>query len=299
MRLAKLKVKNTFIDIDDSDDETLPAMCPVNSAPVKPTFSPPISPAFQTLPTLMEETPQQMVEPVIADMPTLLTSTPRGQGLPGKAENPPMHKAHSDSTSASTEEEAKQTDDLPETLLVRNTARLGSQQMKVKNTFIDGVESDDDEDRPQMMKRLSMPCRPKVEYAPPTPTKARQGELLAVQEETEPSGGGASVIEPLHLRNPGFSKGGQLHGTGHCKPCAWYWRPQGCANGEECGHCHFCSAAELKARKKAKKSANQRPTQQPEPEGPQVQMQVPVTLGMPNGVPPGAILVPTIFVQQN
>ena len=66
-------------------------------------------------------------------------------------------------------------------------------------------------------------------------------------------------------------------GTGNCKPCAWFWRPQGCANGavrlleqrkrkarrrrtevtldaiyaKECGHCHLCSAAELKARKKA------------------------------------------------
>lgn len=65
-------------------------------------------------------------------------------------------------------------------------------------------------------------------------------------------------IEPLEIRRPVMSVGSQVHGTGSCKPCAWFWRPQGCSNGEECGHCHLCSAAELKARKKAKKSASQK-----------------------------------------
>lgn len=65
-------------------------------------------------------------------------------------------------------------------------------------------------------------------------------------------------IEPLEIRRPVMSVGSQVHGTGSCKPCAWFWRPQGCSNGQECGHCHLCSAAELKARKKAKKSASQK-----------------------------------------
>jgi len=292
MRLAKLKVKNTFIDIEDSDDEALPAMCPVNSAPVKPTFTPPQSPAFHSLPTLLEETPQQTT-----DMPTLLTSCPQAWTPEVKAA-PPMSKLASDS-SASTDDTAEEEKPAEVLETSRKAGRLGSQQLKVKNTFIDGVESDEEEDeRPLMTKRMSMPCRPKEEYAPPTPNNERQGLRTACEaDEAKESG---AVIQPLHLRMPALSKGGQLHGTGHCKPCAWYWRPQGCANGEECGHCHLCSAAELKARKKAKKSANQRSSQAEAPaEGNSQLTQVPVSVGVPSCVPPGAILVQTIFVQQN
>lgn len=296
-RLARLKVKNTFIDIEDSDDESLPAVCPVNSAPGpvrRSAFTPPISPAFQALPTLCEdrETPQ-----LAEQMPTLLTSSP--PALVEKARpdsSTPMSRAPSDSTSASADEDTKQTEDFS-----AKATLLGSKQIKVKNTFIDGVESDEeDDDRPAMMKRLSMPCRPKVEYAPPTPNKQSQGKTMAAMAEEvvaeKTAGLTEGVIEPLHLRKPALSRGGQLHGTGNCKPCAWYWRPQGCANGEDCGHCHLCSAAELKARKKAKKSASQRSAPaEPAGDSNQQVMQVPVTVGMPAG----AILVPTIFVQQN
>lgn len=34
--------------------------------------------------------------------------------------------------------------------------------------------------------------------------------------------------------------GSSLHGTGECKPCAWFWKPQGCQNGKECIYCHLC-----------------------------------------------------------
>mmetsp|Transcript_65161 Transcript_65161/g.151330 ORF Transcript_65161/g.151330 Transcript_65161/m.151330 type:complete len:321 (-) Transcript_65161:148-1110(-) len=51
------------------------------------------------------------------------------------------------------------------------------------------------------------------------------------------------------------SHGSALHGTGHCRPCAWFWRPQGCANGSECRHCHLCPEGELKARRKSKVAA--------------------------------------------
>jgi len=286
-RLARLKVKNTFIDIEDSDDENLPAMCPVNSAPVR-AFTPPISPAFQALPTLCEdrETPQLAVQ-----MPTLLTSSPALVEKAKPDSSTPMSKAPSDSTSASADEDTKQTEDLS-----AKATLLGSQQIKVKNTFIDGVESDEEDDRPAMMKRMSMPCRPKVEYAPPTPNKQSHGKTMAAVAEEVIAEKTTGVIEPLHDRKPALSKGGQLHGTGNCKPCAWYWRPQGCANGEDCGHCHQCSAAELKARKKAKKSASQRVAPaEPAGDSNQQLMQIPVAMGMP----PGAILVPAIFVQQN
>eukprot|EP00435_Cladocopium_sp_Y103_P032248 s2767_g8.t1 len=40
-------------------------------------------------------------------------------------------------------------------------------------------------------------------------------------------------IEPLETRRPVMSVGSQVHGTGSCKPCTWFWRPQGCFNGED------------------------------------------------------------------
>merc|ERR1712060_819619 len=46
--------------------------------------------------------------------------------------------------------------------------------------------------------------------------------------------------------------GSALHGTGMCKPCAWFWKSSGCTNQGDCLHCHLCPQSELKARKKAK-----------------------------------------------
>jgi hypothetical protein len=59
-------------------------------------------------------------------------------------------------------------------------------------------------------------------------------------------------ILPLEVRQPEWSLGSDLHGSGECRPCAWFWRPQGCTNGSECRHCHLCPAGEVKARRKSK-----------------------------------------------
>mmetsp|Transcript_12772 Transcript_12772/g.39840 ORF Transcript_12772/g.39840 Transcript_12772/m.39840 type:complete len:767 (-) Transcript_12772:454-2754(-) len=48
------------------------------------------------------------------------------------------------------------------------------------------------------------------------------------------------------------SIGSSLHGTGLCRPCAWFWKPQGCENGAECCHCHLCPSGEIKARRRMK-----------------------------------------------
>merc|ERR1719321_571334 len=55
-------------------------------------------------------------------------------------------------------------------------------------------------------------------------------------------------VASLPVPNPGS----MLHGTGHCSPCAWYWKPKNCQNGMECQFCHLCPDGELKARRKAK-----------------------------------------------
>jgi hypothetical protein len=45
------------------------------------------------------------------------------------------------------------------------------------------------------------------------------------------------------------------HASGQCKPCAWFWRPQGCHNGKDCQYCHLCPEGELKLRKRNKVAA--------------------------------------------
>jgi hypothetical protein len=60
------------------------------------------------------------------------------------------------------------------------------------------------------------------------------------------------VVTPYASRQPQPSEGSVLHGIGQCRPCAWYWKPQGCANGNNCRHCHLCPEGELKNRKKDK-----------------------------------------------
>jgi len=54
------------------------------------------------------------------------------------------------------------------------------------------------------------------------------------------------------------SDGSALHLTGQCRPCGWFWKPEGCKNGTECGHCHLCEPGESKKRKRAKMAAAKR-----------------------------------------
>lgn len=49
-----------------------------------------------------------------------------------------------------------------------------------------------------------------------------------------------------------LSHGSALHGSGNCRPCAWFWKSGGCRHGSDCQHCHVCPEGELKARKKNK-----------------------------------------------
>lgn len=51
------------------------------------------------------------------------------------------------------------------------------------------------------------------------------------------------------------SLGSAKHGSGQCKPCAWYHKPVGCAKGQACIYCHICDDKELKTRRKAKMAA--------------------------------------------
>lgn len=55
-------------------------------------------------------------------------------------------------------------------------------------------------------------------------------------------------------KGPLASKGSASHGTGECRPCAWFYKPQGCQNAAECRHCHLCPEGEIKTRRKVKSS---------------------------------------------
>lgn len=39
------------------------------------------------------------------------------------------------------------------------------------------------------------------------------------------------------------------HATGNCKPCTFFWKPEGCRKSEGCHHCHLCPPSALKDRK--------------------------------------------------
>merc|ERR1740117_864294 len=38
----------------------------------------------------------------------------------------------------------------------------------------------------------------------------------------------ASGVTPYETRQPQLSAGSATHGSGQCRPCAWFWKPQGC-----------------------------------------------------------------------
>lgn len=57
---------------------------------------------------------------------------------------------------------------------------------------------------------------------------------------------------PVGVQQGLASVGAALHGTGECKPCAWFWKPGGCEHGVSCGFCHACPEGEIRRRKKEK-----------------------------------------------
>jgi len=98
---------------------------------------------------------------------------------------------------------------------------------------------------PQHSDRVLQPrMEVSLEVALQAPTPAENGQQFPV---LPPPG----LAESLGLP----SRGSVLHAHRACKPCGWFWKPQGCQNGAECGHCHLCPRGENRMRKKAKRSA--------------------------------------------
>lgn len=92
-------------------------------------------------------------------------------------------------------------------------------------------------------------------------------------EPDKKAAGTASEFFPPGLPPPGPmpSRGSLMHGTGQCRPCAWFWRPGSCQNEADCGHCHMCGAGELKVRKKQKQAMLRLGLATPKPAPPESQ----------------------------
>jgi len=95
---------------------------------------------------------------------------------------------------------------------------------------------------------------------------ARHARIMAFLEEQRDFEADADAAEPHETKSavghkgskpdgPAESVGSALHGTGQCRPCAWYWRPGSCKHGAECNHCHMCGEGEVKLRRKGKQAA--------------------------------------------
>lgn len=46
------------------------------------------------------------------------------------------------------------------------------------------------------------------------------------------------------------TEGSALHSQAQCKPCVFFWKPEGCESGRNCQFCHLCDPGEKKRRQK-------------------------------------------------
>lgn len=102
---------------------------------------------------------------------------------------------------------------------------------------------------PDALPAYVWPQRLAAELQPGIQTSVPEPEPLPKQATVRKL---PSHVTPLESRGPETSLGSALHEAGDCRPCAWFWRPQGCNNGQECRHCHLCLQGEVKARRKSK-----------------------------------------------
>lgn len=106
-----------------------------------------------------------------------------------------------------------------------------------------------------------LPVAPTASQKSSKTTSDSDGETVSTEAGTQAA---IAVIAHLEKREPEWSSGSQAHGTGECRPCAWYWREQGCLNAAECMHCHLCPRDAIKARRKARQCRKQEQKQQEE-----------------------------------
>ncbi|CAE6972566.1 unnamed protein product [Symbiodinium sp. CCMP2592] len=113
---------------------------------------------------------------------------------------------------------------------------------------------------------LSLPL-PRIEYQPyPDSDPLEELESLEAQAAPAPPMPFQAEQEAQDSLNSLSSVGSLLHASGRCKPCGWFWKPKGCANGADCLHCHLCTASEARRKKRiaSKMRANGSESQVPD-----------------------------------
>jgi len=126
----------------------------------------------------------------------------------------------------------------------------GSMKHTVKNTFVhveEDLDEDDDHEHVALPKSKTMPNVWRNMLASPSSSGSKS---VSPPPDTVPAQWDAEEV-----RSGIPSRGSAMHGTGKCRPCAWFWKPQKCTNLQECGYCHLCPQGELKSRKKSKVAA--------------------------------------------
>merc|ERR1719382_2299990 len=104
----------------------------------------------------------------------------------------------------------------------------------------------------QAMQRDVEPM--KLHFAPSASDQPRESDEDEVDmEDSSPAPTPIDLVATLDIPLP--STGSALHALNKCRPCAWYWKAQGCINGQACAHCHLCPEGELKMRKQRKETA--------------------------------------------
>lgn len=221
-----LKVKNTFIDSVSWDDEEDfgPPMTAIKSCPVKATQEEGLRPWWEELKTEQQALPCE-------DSSCWPSVVPEVGSSPGSS--PVRGSAHQ---AAATMQEACWQGLQGEVQLsqgVQQHFQQGSDGSVLWPIFVMQAPA------PQVQQPARLPSPPEKQQ--PAAQPARQ----------QPA---SSHVVPLEVRGPESSAGSALHGTGDCRPCAWFWRPQGCANGRDCQHCHLCPMNEAKERKRLKRA---------------------------------------------
>jgi hypothetical protein len=222
----KLGVKNTFVHVsDDSDsDFELPVTRSKSEAPRSSLHSSVLqSPAC---------------EHFLASAPTFRSKLPSvGSALHGRGSCRPcawFWKPEGSDDSPFAQAEVARRD--------RSTtdfSKSRSREIEVKNTFVHFSGSSDEEVNFSRCK-----------------TEPKHSASHSFVQQIQSCADLPTSLPESESKLP--SVGSALHGTGSCKPCAWFWKVEGCANGAECRHCHICSHDEIKRRRKVMNSTRRR-----------------------------------------
>jgi hypothetical protein len=265
--LEHFRIKNTFIDGFEDEDEALLEEADDRASKTCPVmrFGAPRAPSkgsrMAAVETIVEGVPQQRSQPLEAQ-PRIITSS--GSMAPPQvtyqvpqsiSTGPPMQMTYVAQTGLTP---TMQTATQPMIITAMPAMQSGMQQPVYPGAQVAAISPTTAGSIAVGQVRVSpVACQQQLQKSSvvlmhPASQMPQQGVVQQVAQAVAQPGAQSTVIEPLGVRKPQSSVGASLHGSGRCKPCAWFWKPQGCANAAACQHCHLCPEGELKNRKKAK-----------------------------------------------